>query len=140
MSGCVLVVSFDEQCDKIFLTCLLFSLCFLHRLNEGSVGLVVSECLDNVGHAHFKDNIHTALEVKAQSDLCLETLLIRVDSEILHRVLVVLLRYRIFQLSGLAVIIFCGKRERQIKDACKRHEDGHYNYNSFVLHVDLLLF
>ena len=76
MSRSVLLVSVDEKSDEIALRHLVLGTCFLHRLGEGSVCLVVGEVLDYVRNAHFEDYIHTALEVKTKSDLCLEALLV----------------------------------------------------------------
>ena len=95
---------------------------------------MVGEVLHYVGNTHFEDDVHTALEVKTETDLCLKAFLIGVQPEELHGVLVVLLCDGILYLRSLAVIILSGGREREIKDTCKRQKDGCYNYNTFVLH------
>ena len=76
MSRSILLVSVDEESDEIALRHLVLGTCFLHRLGEGSVCLVVGEVLYYVGNAHFEDNVHTALKVKTESDLCLKALLV----------------------------------------------------------------
>ena len=76
MSRSVLLVSVDEESDEIALRHLVLGTCFLHRLGEGCVCLVVGEVLNYVGNAHFEDNVHTALKVKTESDLCLKALLV----------------------------------------------------------------
>ena len=116
----VAVESVDKQCDEVALAGFLFGLGFLHRLDESCIALVVGECLDDIGHAHFEDDIHAAFEVKTESDACLKALLVRVDAEILHRILVVLLCNGIFNLRCLAVIVLCGNREREVEDARQR--------------------
>lgn len=65
----------------------------------------------NVRNTYFEDNIHTAFKVKTKSDLRLKAILIRINSEILHRVFVVLLCNRVLYLCNLAVIVACGNRE-----------------------------
>ena len=95
---------------------------------------MVCEHFDNVRNADFEDYIHTAFKVKTESDLSFQAVLVRIDAEILYRILVVLLGNRILNLGSLAVIVACCYRERQVEDACKRQKDGGYNYNSFVLH------
>ena len=128
VARCVLVVSVDEERDEVALARLLLLLGLLERLHIGRVGLVVSEHIDDVGYGDLQNDVHTALQVKAEADLCLQTLLIRVDAQILHGVLVVLPRNGIFDLLGLAVIVAGGYRERQVEDTCERQQDGHANY------------
>ena len=139
-SRSVLLESVDEECDEVALRHLVLCASLFHRLYESCVYLVVGEVLEYVGNAHFEDDVHTAFEVKTETYLCFETLLIRVDAKILHGVLVVLLCDRILYLRSLAVIVFCGSREREIEDTCKRQKDGCYNYNTFVLHFFDLFF
>ena len=139
-SRSVLLESVDEECDEVALRYFVLCASLFHRLNESCVYLVVGEVLEYIRNAHFKDDVHTALEVKTETDLCFETLLIRVDAKILHGVLVVLLCDRILYLRSLAVIVLCGSREREIEDTCKRQKDGCYNYNTFVLHFFDLFF
>ena len=134
MSRCVLLVSADKEGDEVVLRHLVLCTGFLHRLSESNVTLVVGEVLHYVGNTHFEDNVHTALEVKTQTDLCLKALLVGVEPKELNRVLVILLCNWILNLRSLAVIILCGSREREIEDACKCQQDGCYNYNTFVLH------
>ena len=95
---------------------------------ESLVLFVVGQSLNNIGNRYLQNDVHTALQVKAEADLCLQTLLIRVDAQILHGVLVVLPRNGIFDLLGLAVIVAGGYRERQVEDTCERQQDGHANY------------
>ena len=120
VARCSVMVGVDEECDEVLLACLFSFLCFCHSLLVGCVSLVVSEDVDNVGHADLEYHVHTALQVEAQTDLCFQTLLVGVVSEILHGVFVVLLSDRVAELCCLAVIVACGNGERQVEDACKR--------------------
>ena len=134
MARSILVVSIDKQRDEITLTGFLFLLSLLHRLHESRIGLVVGQNLYHVGYRDFEDNIHTALEVEAEADLSLKAFLVRVDTQILHRILIVLLCYRVFDLCCLRIKVAGGCRETQVEDACERQKDGYANYDTFVLH------
>ena len=101
------MVSVNEEGDEVFLAGLFFLLSFVHRLFEGGVGLVVGQCFDNIGHAHFEDDVHTSLKVKTEANLCLQTFLVRVDAKVLHRVFVVLLCDGVLNLCCLSVIVAC---------------------------------
>ena len=68
---------------------------------------MVGKNIDNVGNGNLKNNVHTAFQVKSKTDLCLQALLVRIDAQILHRVLVVLLFDWILYLSCLTVIVVC---------------------------------
>ena len=61
---CNFVILFNKQCDHVVLAggCLFgsFGQCFV----ESFVGLVVSQCFDNIGYRHFEDNVHTSLKVQ----------------------------------------------------------------------------
>ena len=120
MTWGILVVGIDEEGDEVFLTCLLLGTCLLHGLSESHVSLVVCQILNYVWDRNLKDDVHTALEVKSETDLSFQALLVRINTQILHRVLVVLLCNGVFNLCRLAVIVVSGSRERQIEDACKR--------------------
>ena len=128
MARCYLVVSIDEKRNEVLLAGHLFLLGLRHRLLVSSILLVVGQHVDNVGHGNFKYDIHTALQVKAEPDLCLKALLVRVDTQILDRILVILLRNRVLDLCCLTVIVACRHRERQVEDTCERQEDGYANY------------
>ena len=108
MAGRILVIRVDKQRDEITLTCLLFFLSLFHRLDESLVALVVGQRLNDIGNTDFEDNVHTALQVKAETDLGLQTLLIGINTQILHRVLVVLLCDGILNLGCLTVVVVCG--------------------------------
>ena len=70
---------------------------------------MVGEHVNNVRHADFKNNVHTTLQVQTQTNLSLQTLLIRIDAEILHGVLVVLSCDRVAQFGRLLVIVACSR-------------------------------
>ena len=72
---------------------------------------MVGQRFEHVGNRHFEDNVHAAFEVKSQTNLGFQAFLIRINPEILHRILVILLCNRVFELCSLAVIVACGKRE-----------------------------
>ena len=127
-SGSVLVESVDEEIDKLTLSVLLSLAGLSNRLGESGVGLVVGERLDNVGHADFQDDVHTALQIQTEPNLGLQTLLIGVSAEVLHRILVILLLLLCLQLCNLPVVVVRSYRERQVKQTCKRQEDGNGNY------------
>ncbi len=124
----ILLVCLDEERDEVSLAGLLLFLGLLERFHIGGVGLVVGQSVDNVGHGNLQHHVHSALQVKAEADLCLQTLLIRVDAQILHGVLVVLPRNGIFDLRSLTVVVARGYRERQVEDTCERQQDSHANY------------
>ena len=128
MAGSILVISIDEQRDKITLTGFLLFLCLCHRLHESRISLVVGENLHHVGYRDFEDDIHTALEVKAQTNLSLKAFLVRVDTQILHRVLVVLLCDWVLNLGCLRIKVAGRCRETQVEDACECQEDSYANY------------
>ena len=75
MARSVLLVVLDEERHEVGLAGLFFLLGLLHRLCEGGVGLVVGQNGNNVGHRHFEDNIHTALQVEAKADFHFTALL-----------------------------------------------------------------
>ena len=77
----------------------------LHRLEESGVFLVTGKVLNEVGNRYLEDDVHTALEVQTQTDLCLQTFLVGVDTEILHGVLVVLLGDGVLDFCGFPVVI-----------------------------------
>ncbi len=125
----ILVIGIDKQRDEITVgSFFFFGSCLSHRLCESHVGLVIGQCLDNIGHGNLKDNVHTAFQVKSETDLSLQALLVRINAQIFHRILVILLGNRILYLCRLAVVIARGSRERQIEDTCERQQDGYYNY------------
>ena len=120
MTRCILMIILDEKRNKVALTFFFFRLSLLQRLHESSTRLMIGQCFDYVRNANLKDNVHTSLQIEAQTDLCLQTFLIRVDTKILHRVLVILLGNGIFQFGCLTIIIARSYRERQVEDTCKR--------------------
>ena len=101
----------NEQGDEVVLTGFLFLLGQFHSLLVGSVLLVVGEHIDDIGHRHLEDYVHTAFQVKTQANLHLTALLQRVDAHI-----------------HLLVVDLEAAHEHQ------KHCD--YFYNSFVLHFD----
>ena len=109
--GGVLVECLDEQRDEVVLAGFFLSLGFLHRLHEISVFLVIGEHVNDIGHGDLEDHVHTTLQIKAEADLCLQTVLIRVDSQVLHRVFVVLLCYGVSQFGSLLVVVARGSRK-----------------------------
>ena len=118
--GGVLLPLVEEQRDEIVLGGLLLLLGLIHRFHESNVFLVIGQRLDNVGNRDLKNNVHTALQVKTETNLRFQTLLVGIDTQILHRILIVLCGDGVVQLGGFAVVIACGSRERQVEDACKR--------------------
>ena len=128
MARGILVISIDKQRDEIALTGFLLLLGLCHRLHESRVGLVVGENLHHIGYRDFEDNVHTAFEVEAEADLGLKAFLVRVDAQILHRVLVVLLCDGVLDLCCLGIIVAGCCREAQVEDACECQEDSHANY------------
>ena len=76
VSGGVLPVVLHEEVDEIALSLLLFSAGFLHGFHEGGVFLVASKIFDKVRNGDLQDYVHTAFQVKSETDLCLLTLLI----------------------------------------------------------------
>ena len=126
--GSVLVESFDEEIDKLTLSVLLGLAGLGYRLSESGVCLMIGECLDHIGHADLQDDVHTALQVQTETNLRLQTLLIGVSAEVLHRILVILLLLLGLQLGNLPVVVACGYWKRQVKQTCKRQEDGNRNY------------
>ena len=72
--GQLLVLAY-KQGDEIFLAGNLLSGSLGHRLVELLVWLVVSQCLYYIGHRHFENDVHTALQVEAQSNLHFTALL-----------------------------------------------------------------
>ena len=109
--GGVLVECLDEQRDEVVLAGFFLSLGFLHRLHEISVFLVIGEHVNDIGNGDLEDHVHTTLQIKAEADLCLQTVLIRVDSQVLHRVFVVLLCYGVSQFGSLLVVVARGSRK-----------------------------
>ncbi len=130
----ILVVSVDEKGDEVALCGLQLLASLIHGTGKGDVGLVIGKILHHVGHGDLKDYIHTALKVQTQTNLSLETLLVAVDAEILHRILVILLSNGIGPLGRLTVIIACGNREAQVEEAHERQKNGCRDNDSFVLH------
>ena len=140
VSGCILLVCLDKERDEVALTCLFFFLRLCHRLSVCRIRLVVGKHVNYVRHRDFEYHVHTAFKVKSQTDLCLETLLVGIDTQILHRVFVVLLCDGVFNLARLLVVVACSHREGEVEDARKRQQDCCNDYNSFVLHFSYLFF
>ena len=116
----VVFPSLDEERDEVVLAGFLFGLRLVHGFLKGGVGLVVGQHFYDIGNGDFQNHVHTTLQVESETDLRLQTVLIGVDTQILHRILVVLLFDGIFYFGGLLVIVARGCRERQIEDACQR--------------------
>ena len=78
VSGCVLTIMLDEDGDEVSLCLFFLSPGGLHGFCEGGVFLVTGEVLHQVGHGDFEDDVHAALEVKAEAHLCLKAVLVRI--------------------------------------------------------------
>ena len=119
MARCYLVVGIDEKRNEITLGRHLFLLGHVHSFQICRVSLVIGKHINYVRDRDLKDNVHTALKVESETNLGLKTLLVRINSQILDRVEVVLSRNRVFNLRSLTVVVACGYREGQIEDACQ---------------------
>ena len=108
VAWCILLVRFNKERDKIFLAGFFLCSCLFHRFHEGGICFVVSEHFYYVRHRYLQYHVHTTFQVEAQSDLSFQTSLVRIDAQILHRVFVLLLCNRIFQLCCLAIVIASG--------------------------------
>ncbi len=91
----ILVISVNEMGNEITSFCFFRCPSLGHRLGKAHVGLMVSQGLHHVGNRDLKNNVHSTLQVKAKTDLSLQTVLVRIDTEILHGILVILLGNRI---------------------------------------------
>ena len=91
MAGSVLMVSVYEMGDEVASLSLFLCPGFSHGLGETYIGLVVGQGFNYVGDGNLQDDVHSTLEVQTQTNLCLQAVLIRVDAEVLHGILVILL-------------------------------------------------
>ena len=69
---------------------------------------MISQILYDIWNGDLKDDIHTAFQVKTQANLGLKALLVRIDTQVLDRIFVILLGNWVFNLSSLAVVIARG--------------------------------
>ena len=143
MTRSILLVVLDEERHEVCLTCLFFLLCLLHRLGEGSVGLVVSQHGNNIRHRHLEDYIHTALQVESEADFHFPALLKWISSEIhflVHDRVEVLLSSLLAHGSRFVLIVACHEREGKIEYTHQYQNQCDKLYNSFVLHFVIIIF
>ena len=69
---------------------------------------MVSEYFNYIGYGNLEYYVHTAFEVKSETNLRFKTLLVRINTQILYRILVILLCHRVFNLCCLTVVVVCG--------------------------------
>ena len=72
---------------------------------------MIGKVFNYIRYRNLKNYIHTALQVKSKTNLGLQAVLVRINTQVLYRILIILLSNRVFDLCSLAVIVTCGKRE-----------------------------
>ena len=82
----------------------LFLLCCFQSLLISSILLVICQEINNIRYRNLEYNIHTALQVKTKTDLCFKAFLVRVEPQILYRILIILSRNRVFNRCCLTII------------------------------------
>ena len=141
------MVFFNEKSDNIVLAVgsLFGSSC--QCLIEIFIGLVISQCFNNIGYGYFKDNVHTALEVQTQVQLLLLTLLVGelaeaqvVNRQVLHRIEVMLFGLALLvegELRGIRsrLLLYATRfeRERELVNACEAQQDRDEFNETFTL-------
>ena len=103
--------------------------------------LFASEVLYHVGYTHFENDIHTALEVKTETDFeffaFLEGLPAEVNLFVAHRIEVSdagINALSCCDFCSLLLVVVRYKREREIEAASQEQQYGDCFYKSFVLH------
>ena len=141
--GRSLLVFGDEERNEVTLAlggCLLGS---VYGLCEGGIGglLVVGEGLNDVGHADLEDDIHTTLQVEAQSQSQLAALLEGPDVHVhflvldgIQELLSSLLAAHGCYLFGLLLVVVHHDAEAHVEEADSRKQGCNQFNKSFVLH------
>ena len=104
---------------------------------------MVGENVDDIRHGHFKNNVHTAFQVKTEANFHLTALFERVDSKIDLLVvdrIEILLTSLFAHGSSLTFVMACDEREGKVEAANEYQQQCDKLYNSFVLHFGFLCY